>query len=275
MKKSKKKAAPKKSKKKETASKHEIVVRVEAPQTLTAIRESDLEPVKEGGKYMIPKTWISEKQALKIIQKTPPQYILKRKGKGNQNFDYIPGHYFKRVLNYTFGWNWDFKIVKQEVFGVIGKDKWAQVVTTGELTVKDDNGHQITKGDNGKADIKYMKDSFVPMDIGNDFKSSATDCLKRCASQLGIGSDVYGKVEIKHDSGMEVAPDRPTPVQGRQEDHSHKEPVIQRGNDVPEDYVCLGKGCGVDIKKAEAEFSKKMFGKHLCRNCQKLARDNK
>lgn len=247
----------------------EVVVRIEAPRTMTAIKESDLEPVKEGGKYMIPKTWVSERQALKIIQKTPPQYILKRKGKGNQMFDYVPGHYFKKVLNYTFGWNWDFKILKQEVFGIIGKDKWAQVVTTGELTVKDDRGHAITKGDNGKADIKYMRDSLVPMDIGNDFKSSATDCLKRCAAQLGIASDVYGKIEIKHDADMEVQADRtaPAPAQSL--------PAPKKEAEQFEDHVCLGRGCGNDITKEEAEFSKKLYGKPLCRNCQKLAKEEK
>lgn len=39
-----------------------------------------------------------------------------------------------------------------------------------------------------------------------------------------------------------------------------------------EDHVCFGKGCGNDITKQEAEYSKKIYGKPLCRSCQKLAK---
>ena len=36
-----------------------------------------------------------------------------------------------------------------------------------------------------------------PVNLGNDFKASATDALKKCASEFGIASDVYGKNEFK------------------------------------------------------------------------------
>ena len=145
---------------------HEIVVKVQSVPATQALVPTiqDLGPMIDGGKYMIPKTWVSEKQVLRIIQKTPPQFVLKRKGRGKMMFDYVPGSYFKKVLNYTFGWNWDFKIIKQEIIGSIG-DSWAQVVTLGSLIVKDDAGHMITKEDNGKADIKYLHGTKTPLDV--------------------------------------------------------------------------------------------------------------
>ena len=178
---------------------HELAIRV-LPQAKATVQ--DLAPVRDGGKYMIPKTWVSEKQVIKLVQRTPQQFVLRRQGKGGKAFDYVSGHYVKKVLNFVFGWSWDFRIVKQEVYGM--GESWAQVVTQGELTVKDDAGHTITKADVGKADIKYLKGTKTPLDFGNDFKASVTDCLKRCAVQLGIAGDVYGNQEYREETGQEV-----------------------------------------------------------------------
>lgn len=46
------------------------------------------------------------------------------------------------------------------------------------------------------------------------------------------------------------------------------EPVVE----YHDDYVCTGKGCGNDITKTEYDYSKKIYGKALCRDCQKLAK---
>ena len=199
-KKSKGRKAIKKTKKQVRRTvRHELAIRV-LPQAKATVQ--DLAPVTDGGKYMIPKTWVSEKQVIKLVQRTPDQFVLRRKGKAGMAFSYVTGHYIKKVLNFTFGWNWDFRIVKQEVFGM--GELWAQVITQGELTVKDDAGHTITKADVGKQDIKYRKDTRIPLDLGNDFKGSATDCLKRCAVQLGIAGDVYGNQEYREETGQEV-----------------------------------------------------------------------
>jgi len=42
-----------------------------------------------------------------------------------------------------------------------------------------------------------------------------------------------------------------------------------------EDHVCVARGCGRDLTKQEAEFSKKMFKKEFCREHQKEANNNK
>ena len=277
----KKKAVKKVVRKPARKVSHEIVVKVQPvqPQTVALVPTAqDLDPVKDGGKYMIPKTWVSEKQVLRIIQKTPPQFVLKRKGRGGMTFDYVPGSYFKKVLNFTFGWNWDFVIKKQEILGSIG-DSWSQVVTLGSLTVKDDAGHTITKEDNGKADIKYLRDKKIPMDIGNDFKASATDCLKRCAAQLGIASDVYGRGELKNDANVDV-PDAPQTPPVAPRNAPQTAPVKSEllsgqvlGPDGKGTYIC--KNDDMPISVEEYNFSKRMFNKALCRDCQKTARGSK
>ena len=32
-----------------------------------------------------------------------------------------------------------------------------------------------------------------PVDLGNDLKGAASDCLKKCAADLGVAADIYNK----------------------------------------------------------------------------------
>lgn len=170
------------------------------PDLSPALLEQSIAPETQNSKYMLPASWVSEKQVLKILQKTPAEHVHKRPGKGGQEFDFVTGVYVKKVLNFVFGWNWDFFIIKQEAFFVA--EGYGQIITTGRLVVKDDKGHTVTKEQNGSAEVKYIKGSVdsgkpKPVNLGNDFKASATDALKKCASEFGIASDVYGKNEFK------------------------------------------------------------------------------
>jgi len=83
-----------------------------------------------------------------------------------------------------------------------------QIWVQGELTVKNSKSEMtITKTQFGRAEVKYLKtDPTIPVDIGNDYKAAATDCLKKCAAEFGIASDVYGKAEFK-ELGVEVVDD--------------------------------------------------------------------
>lgn len=136
-------------------------------------------------------TPLSVEQLLKLLQRTPKSNIYTRPAKGGGQWDYVTGVYVKKVLNYVFGWLWSFDIISIE-------EKYGQVVCRGKLTInKPDGTPLIWKTDIGKADIKLKRDGSGALDYGNDEKSACTDCLKRCAFQLGIASDVYGKNEFK------------------------------------------------------------------------------
>lgn len=178
------------------------VVETPKPHNLPSITETALsEPIKEGNKLSLPKTWLSEKQSMKIMQRTPAQYIYERPGKGGKNFKYVPVKYVEKCLNFIFGWNWDFQIVSKEVHGLA--EGWGQIITHGRLTVKGENGQTIIKEQFGQAEVKYLKQPEndksprKPVSLGNDFKASASDALKKCASELGIASDVYGANEYR------------------------------------------------------------------------------
>jgi len=147
---------------------------------------------------------IKEKQLLFILQKTPANHISSRPAKGGGTWDYVTGDYVKKVLNYVFGWMWDFEIKDK---GREGDLVWVQ----GRLTIKNKVGKpMIVKEQFGRADIKMKKGTKIPLDYGNDLKAATTDALKKCASELGIASDVYGKNEFtkiqKEDKGFTPPP---------------------------------------------------------------------
>lgn len=174
-----------------------IVVSTQLPEST---EKALSEPIKENNKLSLVQTWISQKQSMKIMQRTPPQYIYERQGRGGQKFKYVPVSYVTKALNFNFGWLWDFQIINKEVYGL--ENGTGQIVTQGRLTVKSPDGQVIVKEQFGQADVKYLKGTVEagkpkPVSLGNDFKASASDCLKKCASELGIASDVYGANEYR------------------------------------------------------------------------------
>ncbi|NCD40586.1 MAG: hypothetical protein EOL88_00690 [Bacteroidia bacterium] len=136
------------------------------------------------------------KVLLKMAERTPAQYIKQRKGPSGTMLSYVEGGYMKTALNYLFGWRWDFEIIdKGEV--KVG-NKVVQVWVQGKLIIKDENNNvAIVKSQFGGASVKYLKsNTSMPVDMANDYKSASTDALKKCASELGIASDVYNKNEF-------------------------------------------------------------------------------
>lgn len=172
---------------------------------------NSIEKLKEANavkdKYMLVRNdHINSKQLLHILQNTPKQYIYKRKGRGGKMFLYVKGKYIKKVLNYAFGWLWDFEVKAH------GKEK-NQVWVLGRLTIKNKKLVPIVvKEQFGRADVKVLKSGAGDVDYGNDLKAAATDSLKKCASELGIASDVYG-AEIDEPNDEDDIIDEPSPKQ--------------------------------------------------------------
>lgn len=235
--------------------KHEIVVRVDNTPVVPTV--TDLaEPMRDGKKLTIPRTWMTDHQLTFMLQRTPKEQVYVRKGRGGQTFSYVTGSYMTKALNYAFGWNWDFEIVEH------GKEA-DHVWVLGKLTVRGTKaGENISKTQFGRSDVKQLTNGKGNVDYGNDLKAAATDSLKKCASMLGFASDIYGKADYKAESGQDPRP--------AQEDYSNpgnvaapkQEVEIQIG--VPK--VCQhSRGCGKDITNAEAEYSKRMYGRELCK----------
>ena len=137
---------------------------------------------------------LNAKQLQRILVRTPDQYVKKRPAKGGGTWDYVTGGYVKKCLNLLFGWDWSFEIVEQMIMS-------GEAIVKGKLTCNS-NGRTIVKMQFGNKDIVYKKEpdkdgNRVPLSIGNDLKSAATDALKKCASEIGIAADIYNKEDFR------------------------------------------------------------------------------
>ena len=136
------------------------------------------------GLTLIKTPLLRAEQILQIVQRTPINHIYTRPAKGGGKWDYVTGVYVKKVLNYVFGYMWDFQVVDKAREG-------SQIWVQGRLTIRDKGGKaMIIKEQFGRADIKFKRESKEILDYGNDLKSASTDALKKCASELGIASDI-------------------------------------------------------------------------------------
>lgn len=126
-----------------------------------------------------------------LLQKTPEAHIYKRPAKGGGQWSYVTGIYVKKVLNLMFGWDWDFEVVEYKYDLEV-----KQVFVLGKLTCRS-NESKVIKMQFGSKDIMFKKSTNIPLDLGNDLKAATTDALKKCASELGIASDVYAPNEFK------------------------------------------------------------------------------
>src|SRR5215475_2898039 len=129
-------------------------------------------------------------EAIKRIlsQRTPPDEIRVRDGRGGQKLKYTDGAYVIRTLNDALGWDWDFVADNEEL--LMNGDRPFEVKCRGTLTVRMD-GRTVTKTQYGCQPIEMKRDGTAPVSIGDCYKGAATDALKKCASMLGIALDLY------------------------------------------------------------------------------------
>jgi len=141
-----------------------------------------------------------------LYKRTPAQHVHEKPGKGGGRFKFITGAYVKSQLDRFFGYDWNFEVKSFDVKG-------DQAIVYGRLTgnVRDGDGKIVTtlvREQFGRADIKRLKaDKTKALDFGNDLKAATTDALKKCASDLGIGRDVYAADEYRELAFYEKNPD--------------------------------------------------------------------
>jgi hypothetical protein len=152
----------------------------------------DLKPVSISVLNKSEKQILNKEQLNFLLGKTPANHIYTRPGKGGGTWKFVTGTYVKKVLNSIFGWDWDFEIISFDV-----NMQAKQAIVHGKLTCRA-NGATVVKHQFGRADIKIRKADGAPLDLGNDLKAASTDALKKCASELGICSDVFGESEFKN-----------------------------------------------------------------------------
>lgn len=127
---------------------------------------------------------LPEEQIEALKKGTPVEFIDKRKGASGMVLSYVDIGYVTSMLNKIFGHVWTFEIKSSQVI----ED---QVIVQGCLKVMLKDGTVLTKEQFGSSNIKRAKTTKQPLSVGDDFKSASSDALKKCASMLGLASDVY------------------------------------------------------------------------------------
>ncbi len=152
-----------------------------------AEKETPLALISEEDLSLVGENLLNKDQLQFILRKTPPRYIRQRTI-GNKTFDYVTGGYIKKCLNLMLGWRWQFEIT----------DKWTEhgcVIVEGKLTCW--FGEKVIVKSQFGSKVIELNDKGVPVDIGFDYKSGATDCLKKCAAELGIAADIYNADDFR------------------------------------------------------------------------------
>lgn len=107
-------------------------------------------------------------------QPFPANAVEKRKGAGGRMYDYVAAETVIRRLNNATNGDWSFIVNGHEWRGDV-------LITWGELTIP---GLGTRSGFGVQA---------VAPNAGEDLiKGSASDCLKKCATQFGVALELYG-----------------------------------------------------------------------------------
>jgi len=111
-----------------------------------------------------------------------PDQIKQRLGNFG-TLDYVEGHAVIKRLNDSMDGLWSFEIVNHSI-----NEQQGEVLVLGKLTVGN-----VVKMQFGSSQITKARQSGEILSIGDDLKAAATDSLKKCATQIGIGLYLYSK----------------------------------------------------------------------------------
>lgn len=153
----------------------------------------------------------------------PPELVKQRQGQGGKMLSYVETHAVIARLNEGCD-AWSFEIVEHQILE-------EEVVVVGKLTV--DNG--MTKMAFGGTSITRDRDA-RPVSIADDLKAAGSDALKKAASLLGVGLELYGGSSPAASSPPTYAPRPAQPsdrLTGKQ--YSALQSITRRQNIAAED----------------------------------------
>lgn len=150
---------------------------------------------------------IMEKETREILEKSfDPADI----GKDYNKNAYVKPHLIIRRLNKAYGQDgWHFELLER----IVEHDT---IIQFGRLGIANDAGEMVWKENCGARRCSYIKGTEKRLDVGNDYKSAVSNCVKRCAMMHGIALDLYGDPEQSEQTGAggsqkkQDAPNKPS-----------------------------------------------------------------
>jgi hypothetical protein len=107
------------------------------------------------------------------------EQIKQRSGQHGRTLSYVDVAAVIERLNEAFDHRWDFEVVSHQV-------RDTEVVVLGKITADG-----ITKSAFGGSSITLDKEGEV-VSLADDLKAAGSDALKKAASLLGVGLEMYG-----------------------------------------------------------------------------------
>jgi hypothetical protein len=129
-----------------------------------------------------------------------PAQIKQRVGTYGNVLDYVEGHTVIKRLNDAFDGAWCFEILKHKVL-----EETDEVLVLGKLTAGD-----VVKCQFGSSKITRTEGTKEIISLADDLKAAGTDCLKKCATMLGVGLYLYNG--ISPCTRLKVRPAPPNPI---------------------------------------------------------------
>lgn len=230
---------------------------------------------------------VFDKEIIAALSREPDvEELLKREGGGGSYLTYLADYTVIDKLNQIFGYGWNFRLL-QPVTHIELFDGALFFKAEGELTVLASDGTPIIHADIGTgitrsrrgSDDPYLSDS-VDMAI----KGAVSDCIKRCARQLGaaFGNTLYDKDNPLHDeSDKYLRAEGMHPAQRRSGGGGGRSPAGGSSNTPDPNgpngtYIC--EECGEELFNGgkytaaqRAGFSMKDHGRILCYKHSKAA----
>jgi len=194
--------------------------------------DSNLIPEEQASQYRLQVLQkfmgLSEEESRNLVailtQETPKAWISERPIRGGGTAKYVAGYRFIQRFNDAFGflWSQEFPWFERTDKEVISKGRWSLQVPGRTITKKYPDGMEetvrfegfsIVKEQFGSAEIKkwasdrkdksgkIVAKAGDAMDVGNDYKAASTDAMKKCGTELGMFSDVYGQREQSEIAG--------------------------------------------------------------------------
>lgn len=155
------------------------------------MKEQPSSIITEGEVYRDGSSWLTDYQKAFITRTTPESEVFEKLGKDGKKRRYVKSSYVEKVLNLMFDFKWNIEIKNQFTSPCVKK-----VITIGRLTIKSSDLYEpIIKEQVGSAEYEG--------DWGDTYKASLADCTKKCATKLGLFSDIYGSDDLMKEQQSE------------------------------------------------------------------------
>lgn len=199
--------------------------------------------------------------------------------RGGVQIDYLTGEQvISRLLAVLGTCGWSFRILQHDIH-LEADEVWV----LGELRLLLNADDPVVRQQFGSSKIKRARATGAPLDIGFDLKSAATDCLKKCATLVGVGLYLTHKEEEHPGPSSPTRSNAARQREQRQGAASKRQPPEDHGSSdsatalsceqCGEQLLATPTRDGGEWTPAElAAYTRRQHNQTLCATCARTAR---